>query len=73
MTEAQFLEDVKEALELEDREVHMDDCFREYEEWDSLTFLALTTLLSSQYGVSVGIDAFNSINTWGDLYSYVTQ
>lgn len=73
MTEAQFLEDVKDALELEDRDVQMGDHFKEYEEWDSLTFLSLATLLSSKYGVAVDVDTFNRIDTWGDLYSHIAR
>lgn len=68
MTSEEFLAEIKEALELDDLDIKMDDNFREYEEWDSLTFLTLMTLMNEEHGVALDIDTFNGINTWRDLY-----
>lgn len=68
MTSEEFLAEIKEALELDDLDIKMDDNFREYEEWDSLTFLTLMTLMNEKYGVALDIDTFNGISTWRDLY-----
>ena len=68
MTSEEFLAEIKEALELDDLDIRMDDNFREYEEWDSLTFLTLMTLMHDEHGVNLDIDTFNGINTWRDLY-----
>lgn len=68
MTSEEFLAEIKEALELDDLDIKMDDNFREYEEWDSLTFLTLMTLMHENHGVALDIDTFNGISTWRDLY-----
>lgn len=68
MTSEEFLAEIKEALELDDLDIKMDDNFREYEEWDSLTFLTLMTLMNENHGVALDIDTFNGISTWRDLY-----
>lgn len=68
MTSEEFLAEIKEAMELDDLDIKMDDNFREYEEWDSLTFLTLMTLMNEKHGVALDIDTFNGISTWRDLY-----
>lgn len=73
MSSDEFLADIQEALELDDLEMAITDNFREYEEWDSLTFLSLMTLMRSQYGVNVDIDTFNAVTTWQDLYNLVQK
>ena len=73
MSSDEFLAEIKEALELDDLEMAITDNFREYEEWDSLTFLSLMTLMRSQYGVNVDIDTFNAVTTWQDLYNLVQK
>lgn len=70
MIESDFLEKIKEALEL-DTSLVMDDMFKESEYWDSMTFLSLMVLLRDEYGVSLDIDAFNQINTWRDIYRLI--
>lgn len=73
MSSDEFLAEIQEALELDDLEMAITDNFREYEEWDSLTFLSLMTLMRSQYGVNVDIDTFNAVTTWQDLYKLVQK
>lgn len=73
MSSDEFLAEIQEALELDDLEMAITDNFREYEEWDSLTFLSLMTLMRSQYGVNVDIDTFNTVTTWQDLYNLVQK
>ena len=73
MSSDEFLAEIQEALELDDLEMAITDNFREYEEWDSLTFLSLMTLMRSRYGVNVDIDTFNAVNTWQDLYNLVQK
>ncbi|MDO5450069.1 MAG: acyl carrier protein [Akkermansia sp.] len=73
MSSDEFLAEIQEALELDDLEMAITDNFREYEEWDSLTFLSLMTLMRSQYGVNVDIDTFNAVTTWQDLYNLVQK
>ncbi len=73
MTTEQFLKSIQEVLELDDVEISIDDDFRTYDEWDSLTFLSLVTYIRDEYGVVLDIDAFNKISTWKDLYLIITK
>ena len=68
MSEESFLADIQEILELDELEMHIKDDFRTYDEWDSLTFLALVTHMRDEYGVELDIDTFNKITCWEDLY-----
>lgn len=69
MTSEEFLAEIKEALEFDDLDIKLEDNFREYEEWDSLTFLTLVTLMHDRHGVNLDIDTFNGISTWQQLYN----
>lgn len=62
-----FLQQMKELLEFE-FELKAEDKFREYDEWDSIAFLTLATSAKEDYGVSLNTDAFNSLETWQDVY-----
>lgn len=73
MTEEEFLASLTDALELENESITINDDFRNYEEWDSLTFLALLTLMNEEYGIKLGIDTFNGIRTWKDLYALLPE
>lgn len=58
---------IKEALELEDREIILEDNFREFPEWDSLGQLSIIALLDEQFGVVIEGAEFAKINSVGDL------
>lgn len=73
MTQEQFLATLADALELDGDTMNITDDFRSYEEWDSLTFLALLTLMNEQYGLQLSIDTFNGIQTWEDLYRMLPE
>ena len=71
ITESSFLTTVAEALEL-DFALSIDDHFKEYSEWDSMTFLSLMMLLRDEYNLSLEIDEFNQIETWKDIFTRLT-
>ncbi|AXJ01661.1 acyl carrier protein [Cyclonatronum proteinivorum] len=68
-----FLDVFKEALEIEDREVSLEDDFREYEEWDSLAQLSLIAALDEEFGAAVEDEAFQQLKTVGDLFKAVQE
>ncbi|HQK69976.1 MAG TPA: acyl carrier protein [Bacteroidales bacterium] len=68
-----FLEQIKEVFELEDTEVHLEDNFRDYERWDSLTNLTLIAMLDSEFGVVIESKDFNKLNTVGELLNEVEK
>jgi len=67
------LEQIKEVFELEDTEVHLEDNFRDYERWDSLTNLTLIAMLDSEFGVVIESKDFNKLNTVGELLNEVEK
>lgn len=71
MSAEEFLAEIEEALELDTTPIHMEDNFREYEEWDSLTFLALVTLMQQEHNLALDLNTFNSVQTWQDLYNMI--
>jgi acyl carrier protein len=68
-----FITSFKEALELIDEfEVNLDDEFRTYEAWDSLSQLSLIAMLDDEYGIQIEQDEFAKMRTVGDLLSKVS-
>jgi acyl carrier protein len=69
--ENQFLAQIKEVLEIEDREILLTDTFRDYDEWDSLALLSLIAMLDDEYGVEIEEKVFKTLLTLEDLYQEV--
>ncbi len=67
----QLFELVKEALEIEDRELSPNDNFKDFEEWDSLGQLSIIAALDEQFGVVIEGAEFAKINTLGELLTKV--
>lgn len=64
---------VKEALEIEDRELALDDNFRDYPEWDSLGQLSVIAALDEHFGVVIEGAAFAQITTLGQLLGKIEE
>lgn len=65
--EQEFLEHVKETLEIDDRELNLDDNFRNYPEWSSLAFLSIIAMIDEEYDVIINGDTFKTLETLGDV------
>ena len=68
-----FLEALKEAIEAEDKEINMEDRFKEYEEWDSLAQLSLIAALDEAFGVEIEDEDFQKLETVNDLFNAVKE
>lgn len=62
-----FLEQMKETLEIEDRELSLDDEFKAYDEWDSLAYLSTIAMIDDEYGVVISAAEFRTLTTLGDI------
>ena len=71
--EEKFIELFKETLEIDDRELSLEDEFRHYDEWDSLSQLSLIAMLDDEYGVEIENEDFVMIKTLGDLIEEVKK
>lgn len=67
MDAAQFIDQLKEVLEMEDEELTLDTEFRSLELWDSLAYLSTIAMIDDEYGVIVSAAEFNTLKTVGDI------
>ena len=71
--EEKFIELIKDVLEIEDREINMNDNFREYEEWSSWAYLSVIAMLDEEYDCQIEEADFRKLQTIGDLYNAVIK
>ena len=71
--EEKFYSVLKEALEMEDQQLSMDDKFRDYEGWSSLKELSVLAMMDSEFGVELEMKDFNRLVTVGDLFGYIRE
>lgn len=69
----QFLEVLKEALELEDENVTFEDTLADFETWDSMSRLSLIALLDEHFEVEVSDNEFDDVDTVNDLFELVQK
>lgn len=69
--EAKFLDLFKEVLEIEDKDINLNDEFREYDEWDSLCYLSLIAMLDDEFEIVIETEDFKKIKTVGELLEEV--
>ena len=62
-----LIEQLKDILEIEDREINLEDKFREYEEWDSLAFLSVIAMIDEEFDVVIETVDFKKLLTVGDM------
>jgi len=73
MDKQKFLDTLKEALEIEDREIQWSDKFRDYEEWSSINQMSLVAYLDDEYEVSIETNDLENLETVEDLYNEVQK
>jgi acyl carrier protein len=62
-----FIELFAEAIERED-EIKMQDEFREYPEWSSITYLSVIAMMDEEYGVQIEEAEFKKLRTVQALF-----
>jgi acyl carrier protein len=62
-----------EALEIESDQIKMENIFRDYETYSSLSELSLLAMLDSEFGIEIEMKDFNKFKTVGDLVQLVTS
>ena len=71
--EERIKEILKEALEIEDHDVKLEDEFRNYHEWDSLNRLSLIALIDENFNIQIENEKFNQLKTVRDLLSHIEE
>lgn len=67
--EKEFIEKLKEVLEIEDHAVNMSDEFRTYDEWSSLAYLSVIAMLDEDFEIQMEEADFKKLRTVADLYN----
>ncbi len=62
-----------EALEIEEEQISPEDCFRDYETYDSLTELSVLAMLDSEFGIEIEMREYNQYKTVNDLIQLVSN
>jgi len=65
--ENKLIEQLKEILEIEDREIKLEDKFRDYKEWDSLAYLSVIAMIDEEFDVVIETADFKKLLTVGDM------
>jgi acyl carrier protein len=66
-----FIENFKEAVEVESVALSVETKFRELEEWDSLAGLSVIAMIDEEYDVILEGNEFKSLETIGELISAI--
>jgi acyl carrier protein len=66
-----LIEELAEALEMDPGMIKLEDNFRDYETYDSLTELSVLAMLDSEFGVEIEMNEFNKYITVEDLLKLV--
>lgn len=71
--EDKFLLKFREVLEASDKEIAMEDMFRDYEEWNSLAFLSLIAMIDEEFDVIIEGKDFKQLQTVGDIVQAIKE
>ncbi len=70
---SEFIEKLKEVLEIEDHEIYSTDIFREYDEWDSIAYLSVIAFLDEEFEIQFEESDFKKLITIEDLYNITVK
>ena len=73
MEKENFIALLYDALELEEIEINLDDVFREYNEWDSLSMLTVLATINEEYDIIIPRKIFDKMVTVEDIFLYLDK
>lgn len=71
--EQEFLEMITEVFEIENKEITLNDAFRDFEEWDSLAHLSLIAEIDDIYNITIEDETFKNLKTLKELYEEIQK
>lgn len=71
MTREEKIELIEEIMELDEGTLKPESELSDYEEWDSLTKLALMSEIKKHFGKKLTIDVIKGFKTVEDIYVYM--
>ena len=69
--EAKLINALAEALEMEEVEIKLNDDFREYDNYDSLTELSILAMLDEEFGIELEMEEYKKYLKVKDLLELV--
>lgn len=72
-TESELLLILEDVFEKDSSDMNVKDCFKDYDEWDSLTQLSLVATLDDEFNINVNSDELEKINTILELLFYINN
>jgi acyl carrier protein len=73
ITESELLLILEEVFEKDSVEMKVEDSFKDYDEWDSLTQLSLVATLDDEFDININSDELEKINTIQDILNLITN
>ena len=73
MRKSEFIDQLKEALELEDMELTAGTSLRDLEEFDSLAAMYLIAMVDESFGKELSADEIRSITTVSSLIDIIGE
>ena len=70
-TESELLLILEDVFEKDSSDMNVKDCFKDYDEWDSLTNLSLMAMVDSEYNVKLNADEIKESETLLDLFTII--
>ena len=66
-----FIELLADILEIPESSISLTDTFRELENWDSLSSLALSATIDEEYDLTIPRLEFDELISVGDICNYI--
>ena len=73
ITEIELLEQLEDIFEKDLEEMKINDSFKNYDEWDSLTQLSLLAFLNDDYEIILNNNDLDSLNTISDIFNLINN
>jgi acyl carrier protein len=73
ITESKLLFILEEVFEKDSAEMKVEDSFKDYDEWDSLTQLTLVATLDDEFNINVTSDELEEITSILDIFNLINN
>ena len=74
MNEQNFLEDIIDFLDFEEKDTSINSEFREkVDNWDSMKAFALISYVEDEYETEVSFDDLKELKTFNDIYRFINK
>ena len=69
----EFISDLIEVFETDNTHLNEEMCFRDHDNWDSLTGMATKVMINQMYNVDLKVEIFEKLVSVNDIYEFVNN